>query len=153
MDSKDSRKDNRADKMQTLLEVAYIMSKQSTCVRANVGCVISHGTRVVSTGWNGAPAGLPHCPDPHVDIPCINACHAELNAIAWAARCGIATSGATLICTHQPCLTCAQLIINAGISVVYYHQSYRDNSGLDLLKRVSDLEVRQIWRASTDEKV
>lgn len=117
----------------TLMDVAWVMASRATCSRLNVGCVITRGTRIISSGWNGSPTKLPHCPEPHPEGPCETACHAELNAIAWAARIGTSTEGAWLFCTHQPCLKCSQLIINAGIAKVIYDEIYRDSSGIKLL--------------------
>jgi dCMP deaminase len=72
---------------------------------------------------NGCPAG----------DPCLVAVHAEANAVAFAARYGMATAGATLVVTMQPCLPCAQLVVNAGIIRVVFTTGYRDNAGRELL--------------------
>lgn len=129
------------------MDVARVMASRSTCSRASVGAVIAQDTRVVATGYNGAPAGLPHCdhecdcgtPE-HIDgycaslQPCAVAVHAEANAIAFAAKHGVVTDRATLYVTLSPCLSCARLIINAGITDVVYGEQYRNVSGLDLLR-------------------
>jgi len=127
--------DDRGPIEYTLMQVAWVMASRSTCSRLNVGCVITRGTRIISSGWNGSPTKMDHCPNPHPDAPCENACHAELNAIAWAARSGVATKSAWLFCTHQPCLKCAQLIVNAGIYKVVYDKEYRDLAGIELLRK------------------
>jgi dCMP deaminase len=117
----------------TLMDVAEVMSQRGTCSRLSVGAIISKNTRVVSSGWNGAVAGAPHCV--HLDDkPCEVAAHAEENAIVYAARAGISTDGASMYCTHAPCSKCARLIVNAGIKEVFYRTLYRSSSGLDLLK-------------------
>lgn len=133
----------RASIKRTLMDAAYLMSTRSTCSRLHVGCVIAQNTRIMSSGWNGAPAGMDHCPVPHPEGPCENACHAELNAIAAAAMDGRSTSGSWLFCTHQPCLKCSQLIINAGVARVTYDQVYRDPSGVELLRKAG-IEVSQL---------
>lgn len=117
----------RRDRHTMLMDIAVIVSRRSTCQRAQVGAVIARDGRVLSMGYNGAPPGMPHCehdlswgPQP----ACTNAIHAELNAIAWAARAGMRTDGASLYTTYQPCHSCGQAIVSAGITKVYYFCSY-----------------------------
>lgn len=133
----------------TLLAVAREMGKRSTCSRASVGAILARDTRIIESGYNGAPAGLPHCnhectcPDWWTDLehsadchslaPCTTATHAEANAIAAAARHGIALAGATLYVTLAPCLACARLVVAAGVINVYFGTVYRSNEGLELL--------------------
>lgn len=140
----------------TLMEMAALWSNHSTCSRLEVGAVISRDGRSLSSGYNGAPRGLPHCDhsycicDPILisslsekeyqgdpECPqhgaCRTAVHAELNAIAFAAKNGVATDGAEIHTTHQPCLNCSMAIINAGIIRVVYLHPYRDPAGTDLL--------------------
>lgn len=133
--------------------VARLWSAHSTCARLAVGAVISRDGRSLSTGYNGAPKGMPHCnhtrctcargpytQDKFHDAdcpkhgPCLKAVHAEANALAFAARYGLATEGAEIHTTHAPCLTCAMSIVNAGIVRVVYKTPYRDTSGLELLR-------------------
>lgn len=127
----------RPSREQTLMEVAELYAKRSTCSRANVGVVIAHEGRILGTGYNGGPAGMPHC-DHSLDPPDYSGCrtsvHAEANAIAFAAKYGIRLSGAELYTTFSPCLSCAQLIINAGIIKVGIRNEYRLKDGEDLLR-------------------
>lgn len=145
----------RPSRDDSLMMVAYTMQERSTCTRNHVGAVISINGRIISTGYNGAPAGMNHCqhpkapiyhsanrisPVPPLDegvtvaqVGCKVAVHAEANAIAFAARYGLVTEGAELHTTLSPCYSCAQLIINAGLVRVVFHRSYRDLSGMDLL--------------------
>jgi dCMP deaminase len=132
---------------ETLMSTAILMSQHGTCSRARVGAVIALDGRIISTGYNGAPAGMLHCA--HADDfipPCVDAVHAEVNAIAFAAKHGLATRGATLYTTHSPCNSCAQLIINAGLVRVVAQQLYRDRRGYDLIGR-STVKL-ECWRES-----
>ncbi len=119
------------------MQIAKLVSKRSTCVRRDVGAVIVKDKHIISTGYNGAPRGLEHC----LDIGCIRkknnvpsgkmhelcrAIHAEQNAIIQASLNGASTEGATLYCTHSPCVICAKMIINAKIRKVYYSEGYPD---------------------------
>lgn len=131
----------RLSRHDMLMEVACVIAKRGTCNRLAVGAVISRDGRVLSTGYNGPPSGLPHCD--HDDRPasdptvpgCTDAVHAEANAIAFAARFGVAVENACMYVTHSPCSTCAKLTINAGLSRVYYQTPFRDVSGILLLTR------------------
>jgi dCMP deaminase len=116
-----------------LMEIAGVVAKRSTCNRLAVGAVISRDARVLSMGYNGPAASLPHCE--HINgQPCDAAVHAEANAVAFAARNGIATNETILYVTHSPCLKCSQLIVNAGIHVCVYQNAYRVTDGIDLLQ-------------------
>lgn len=118
-----------------LIEIARTVAKRSTCLRLQCGAVIEIDGRVLSTGYNGAPAGMPHC-TPDIcgpDKPCERTLHAEANAIAFAARHGVAIAGADLYATDSPCIHCAKIIINAGIKRVFYMRRYRDPKPLDYL--------------------
>lgn len=125
----------RITRDEMLMEMALVVRRRSTCLRLQVGAVLANNGRPISTGYNGAPAGMPHCrPDICNDEhPCIRTIHAEANAIAFAARNGVATYGAFLYVTHSPCMDCAKLIINAGIQRVFYETRYRETAPLDYL--------------------
>jgi dCMP deaminase len=99
----------------------------STCGRAAVGCVLVRDNRALSSGYNGAPSGYPHCEDDHDmrDGHCTRARHAEQNAICNAAYMGHATKGATAYVTHAPCWACASMLRNAGIVEIVYEHAYR----------------------------
>lgn len=121
-----------------LMDVARVVATRGTCNRLLVGAVVSREGRVLSTGYNGPPAGLPHCahdPDFLRKDPCMDAVHAEANAVAFAARFGVATEGAEVYVTHSPCSACAKLLINAGMSCVYFSIPFRDSAGILLLTR------------------
>ena len=128
--------DTRPTREETLMEMARAAAKRSTCSRRNVGAVIARDFRPISTGYNGAPSGMPHC-NHRLDELALAGCqvvvHAEANAVAFAARYGVSTQGASLFVTLSPCETCAKLVINAGLKEVFYAETYRDQTGLDLL--------------------
>lgn len=119
-----------------LMWFAHIASFRSTCNRLHVGAVIAIDGRVVSTGYAGAPSGMPHCSPEScsVEHPCTRTVHAEAGAISYAARKGIGIEGAVLYCTHAPCENCAKLIINSGIKHVYYETPYRKTEGIALIR-------------------
>ena len=129
----------RISRDEMLMRVAMLVALRGTCNRLQVGAVIAIDGRIISTGYVGAPAGMPHCsPETcNVSSPCTRTMHAEANAIAWAARKGLPTEGATLYATHSPCHdVCAKLIINAGIKRVVYGTEYRKTEGIELLRSV-----------------
>lgn len=98
-----------------LMDMAFLVSERSV-IPTKVGAVLVHDRRVVSMGYNGKPAGCTHIHrDGNYELDEI---HAEQNAIAFAARRGISTDGATLYCTVAPCIHCAKLLIAAGIKYV-----------------------------------
>ena len=104
-----------------MLSIARIVSFRATCQRAKVGAVIAKDGRIISTGYNGSPPGEIHCDEAGCEIEdghCIRTIHAEANAIAWAARNGISTEGATLYVTGWAkgiCHRCQKLAKSAGI--------------------------------------
>lgn len=126
---------------EVLMSVAASLARRATCNRNHVGAVIAIDGRIISSGYNGPPAGMPHCAHELTDAAdritgsggCGRAVHAEANAIAFAARHGVSTEGATLYTTLTPCLACAMLIINAGITEVKWQTRYRDVTGMLLL--------------------
>jgi dCMP deaminase len=119
-------------KLTMFMAMAEDLAQLSTCPRKQVGALIVRGGRIISSGYNGAPPGMPHCDHSRFE-PCETATHAELNAVVFAARHGVATVNGTVIVTLSPCVTCARLIIAAGIRTVYYGEEYRDGSGRELL--------------------
>lgn len=118
----------------TMMETALVWAKRSTCSRLSVGAVLASfvDKRIIGTGYNGAPRGIPHCQ--HLDDEsCEVSKHAEENVVANAAYLGHSTRGAIAYVTHAPCYRCAGLLINAGINTVYYADDYRTIDGLRLL--------------------
>lgn len=108
-------------------DIAKIVAERSTCDRRHVGAVIVKERVILSTGYNGAPRGLPHCDDVGheiVDGHCVRTVHAEANALVQAARNGVPVEGGMLYLTDSPCYDCFKLIVNAGIVAVYYGSFY-----------------------------
>jgi len=126
----------RLSRDHVLMETAHLFAQRSTCDRNAVGVVIAREGRILMTGYNGSPSGLPHCGAGRCDpsVACTWATHAEQNAIAYAARCGVALVDASMYVTVSPCLACARSIITAGIGEVVYYEAYRDPAGIDLLR-------------------
>ena len=104
---------NRPNWDDYFMDIAFAVAERSTCDRAHVGAVLVRDRRILTTGYNGAPAGLPHCDEVGhliVDGHCVRALHAEQNAIIQAALHGISIQGATAYVTHQP--ASAKMLIN-----------------------------------------
>jgi dCMP deaminase len=137
---------NKWDKR--FMEMADLVATWSSCYQQNrqVGAVIVRDKRVLTTGYNGAPAGIKSCVEKG---ECLRrkmniqsgtraelcyAIHAEQNAIIQAARIGTSVKGATLYCTHQPCVICSKMIVNAGIAKVFFRHDYPDEFSLEIFK-------------------
>lgn len=141
--------------------VAEQLSKRSTCLRRQYGCVLVKDKTIISSGFNGAPRGCLHC----TDIGCARegmksgtrpeicrGAHAEQNAIANAARMGISTIDTELYLYPPdiPCPICARIIINAGISILHYETTdypgwkfsleLFNEAGLRLVKEVKSVK-------------
>ena len=142
---KDTKWDER------FMQMAELVSSWSSCYQENrqVGAVIALNKRILTTGYNGASAGIVSCKERgecirrKLNIPSgtqhelCYATHAEQNAIIQAAKLGIKIDGATLYCTHQPCVICAKIIINAGITRVVYKNGYPDEFSLQLFNEAN----------------
>jgi len=120
-----------------LMKMAFAAAERSTCLRRQVGAIIALDGRPLSIGYAGSPPGLPHCTPETCNEgnPCKNTTHAELNAIAWAARKGVAIEGATIYCTLSPCEHCAKAILASGIGKVIFQDRYRILDPIALLIR------------------
>ena len=130
------------------MELAKAIANWSSCYQENrkIGAIIVKNKRILTTGYNGAPAGIKSCVEKGVclrrerNIPSgtrhelCYAIHAEQNAIIQAAKLGVSIDGATMYCTHQPCVICAKMIVNAGITRVVYGEGYPDDFSLEILK-------------------
>lgn len=121
------------------LMLAKLAATRSTCLAFPVGAVIVKNKQVLATGYNGPPSGSPHCTTQGYCYPGLNSCdasrelpsravHAEANAIAQSAKHGIATEGASIYVTLEPCLSCLKLIISGGIREVFYETPFHKKS-------------------------
>ncbi|MBR0408485.1 MAG: dCMP deaminase family protein [Clostridia bacterium] len=129
------------------MEMAKLVATWASCFKADrkIGCVIVRDKRIVTTGYNGAPSGIKTCVERGECMRQVRgiesgtrhelcyAIHAEQNAIIQAAKLGVSIDGATLYCTHQPCVICAKMIVNAGIRRVVYEQGYPDDFARQML--------------------
>lgn len=135
----------RASWDEYFMEIAEIVKTRSTCLRRQVGAVIVKDHRIITTGYNGAPAGLRHCTEigcerQRLGVPSgerhelCRALHAEQNAIIQAAKLGVSTEGATIYITLQPCVICAKMLINAGIERIVHKGTYPDELSKKMLE-------------------
>jgi len=132
------------------LDIAATVALRGSCERLSVGAVLVKDKHIVSSGYNGSPSGMPHCLDVgcyEVDGHCIRTVHAETNAIAHAARHGIATEGATIYVTHFPCWNCAKILMAAGVKKLVYRYEYNG----ELVARTESV-LRQVGVVVLDER-
>ena len=126
------------------MNITYLVSERSTCTRRKVGAIAVKDKRILATGYNGAPAGVPHCLETgclrkRLGIPSgqrheiCRGLHAEQNVIIQAAVHGISIQGAELYCTTHPCGLCAKMLINCGIRHIYYSEYYPDDLAVDII--------------------
>jgi dCMP deaminase len=140
---------------QYFLTITRQVAERSTCLRARVGAVIVRDKNILATGYNGSPAGLPHCldvgcliyrsttPAGEVEENCFRCIHAEINAIAQAAKNGAGIRDADIYITHTPCIHCFKVLINTGIKRIFYEKPYKLHTIQDLLP-FTDVTLQQI---------
>lgn len=120
------------------MKMAFLVATRATCSRRSVGSVLVLNKKVISTGYNGAPAGVKHCTFDtcirrKLNIPSgqnqelCRGSHSEANAIAQAASTGTSTQGSTIYCTTKPCVYCAKMLINAGVTRIVFNEDYGGN--------------------------
>ena len=138
------------------MDVAQLTSTLSYATRLQVGAVIVKGHKILATGYNGMPAGwdnncedeIGHVLDDANHIVEIRlktkqeVLHAESNALMKVASSTESSENSTMFCTHAPCIHCAKLIYQSGISSLYYRNTYRDTAGLEFLEK-SGVSVTQ----------
>jgi dCMP deaminase len=129
---------------QYFMEITHKVASRATCRRRCVGAILVKDKRILATGYNGVPTGITHCLErgclrEQLGIPSgqqhelCRGTHAEQNALIQAARYGIPIDGATAYCTDQPCVQCAKMLINAGITEIVYDSAYPDELACELL--------------------
>ena len=133
----------RPDIDEYFLKIAAVVAERSTCRRHHVGAVAVKDKHILTTGYNGAPAGLRDC----LELGCLRdemgipsgtrheicrGIHAEQNVIIQAALHGVSLGGSTIYCTHTPCNLCAKMLVNARIKRLVSFGTYNDNSFQEL---------------------
>ena len=146
---------NRPSWHQYFMTITRQVAERSTCERAKVGAVIVRDKNILATGYNGAPAGMPHCidvgcliyqsktPNGDTEENCFRTIHAEMNAIAQAAKNGSTIKDASIYITHTPCIHCLKVLVNTGIKSIYYEKPYKLHT-LDELLRYTHVELEKV---------
>lgn len=131
------------------MEITDLVATRATCLRRKVGAILVKDRRILATGYNGPPKGVPHCDElggclrDKLGIPSgermelSRAVHAEQNAIIQAAKMGTNIDGATLYVTNHPCFICAKMLINAGVKKIIYKEGYPDKYAKEILKEAN----------------
>ncbi len=125
--------------------MCQLVATRSTCPRRSVGALLVRDHRVIASGYNGAPAGEPHCTEVGCDLEnghCVRTIHAELNALLQCSRYGIATQGVDAYCTDMPCKHCARALVQAGIQRIYYARPYESPETVQLAIRTGVQLIR-----------
>ncbi|NRA91194.1 MAG: dCMP deaminase family protein [Psychroserpens sp.] len=134
-------KQRRYDK--AYLRIAQEWGKLSHCKRKQVGALIVKDRMIISDGYNGTPTGFENYCEDEEGYTKWYVLHAEANAILKVASSTNSCRGATLYITLSPCKECSKLIHQAGIVRVVYHEGYKDDSGLQFLKKAG-IELEHI---------
>ena len=132
------------------MRIAREVSGRSTCDRKHVGAVVVRDRTILSTGYNGSIAGMPHCDDAGHMIEndhCVATIHAEANAILQAAKNGVMIAGATIYVSASPCWNCFKMLANAGIRRIAYGEFYRDQRVFDVANRI---EIEMVDLSESD---
>jgi dCMP deaminase len=145
---------------QNFINIAWEIASASKCVSKQVGAVIVKDGRILSTGYNGTPAGYTNCSDhwegeytkDHHDWSKTYEIHAEMNALIWAARKGISIEEATIYVTLEPCSECSKNLIAAGIKRIVFDRSYEHTNSSIVSKFIKDNGVIIEQINSTHEK-
>lgn len=127
------------------MQIARVVATRSTCLRRQVGAVVVKNRQILTTGYNGVPRGLAHCAErgclrEQLGVPSgerhelCRGLHAEQNAIIQAAYHGVAIQGAEIYSTHQPCVVCAKMLVNAEIVAVYFSGPYPDTLAMEVFR-------------------
>ncbi len=135
------------------ISIAKLVASRSTCLRRQVGAVAVKNRRILATGYNGAPRGLPHCAEvgcirEELEVPpgerheLCRGLHAEQNVIIQAALHGISIQGSTVYCTDHPCSLCMKMLVNAGIAEIVYFNAYPDELASKIAEEAG-LSIRQ----------
>ncbi len=135
------------------MQMAHVVSERATCPRRHVGAILVKNKKIMGTGYNGSPAGLPDCYEAGCEIEhyeengekkerCIRTIHAEVNLILFTDR--IEREGGTVYVTDSPCYTCAKMLANSGIVEVVYDRPYtKDLAKVTELFKLANIKFRQ----------
>ncbi len=130
---------------QYFMRITHQVAERATCIRRKVGAIAVKDKRILATGYNGSPSNIAHC----AEVGCLReimnvpsgerhelcrGLHAEQNVIIQAAVHGIKLGGCEIYCTTQPCLICTKMLINAGVTAVYFSESYSDELSEGMFK-------------------
>ncbi len=145
----------RPDFDEYVLKIAAVVGERSTCLRHHMGAVAVKDKHILSTGYNGAPAGQKDC----LELGCLRnelniasgerteicrAIHAEQNVIIQAALHGVSIEGSTIYCTHTPCVLCAKMLVNARIKRFVTFAKYNDDRFIDLFREAGiEVDIKQ----------
>lgn len=120
------------------MNIAQVVATRATCDRKHVGAVIVRDRRIIATGYNGSPPGLPHCDDVGHDLVitngkenCVRTVHAEMNAVAQAALYGVSIKDADIYTNTYPCWNCAKALLSGGIKTVYVDKDYNNDARVE----------------------
>lgn len=157
-----ARRTTRPDVDEYFLKIASVVAERATCQRHNVGAVAVKNKHILSTGYNGAPAGARDC----LELGCLRdelgipsgqrheicrGIHAEQNVIIQASLNGVSTEGATIYCTHTPCVLCAKMLVNARIKRFVSFGKYADDSFVKMFKEAGiEIDTRKKPSAEID---
>ena len=138
------------------MNLVTLISSRSTCLRRHIGALLVKEHRILATGYNGAPPGIPHCFEvgclrQQMNIPSgerselCRAVHAEQNALLQCARFGVSSEGSTLYSTHFPCVHCVKSLLSAKIIRIVYQQDYHDDLAKQLLSQTQPEIIIDLW--------
>jgi len=150
-----ARRTTRPDVDEYFLKIASVVAERATCQRHSVGAVAVRSKHILSTGYNGAPAGASDC----LGLGCLRdelgipsgqrheicrGIHAEQNVIIQASLNGVSMEGATIYCTHTPCVLCAKMLVNARIKRFVSFGKYADDSFIKMFKEAGiEIDTRK----------
>lgn len=139
---------------ETFMRIAFEVATESKAVKRKVGAVIVKDNNIIALGYNGTPSGFDNCCEDEILtdldksgkalVTKTEVLHAESNAISKCARSTYSSEGSELYTTTSPCVECAKLIIQAGITKVYWHDEYRSEDGINLLRQ-ANIEVERVY--------
>ncbi len=132
---------------QYFMSQSIVLSARSTCQRLMVGATIVRDKRIIAGGYNGSVSGDDHCIDEGCymeDGHCMRTIHAEMNALLQCAKFGVQTDGAEIYVTHFPCLQCTKMLLQAGISKIYYLHDYRNHPYAEHLLATKEVPTEQV---------